>query len=211
MEAKKVQLLEMLKMYEGVYKLFAESYETLSRARDLSKAAKFDLEELVNRMFILKKTSEMLDDLRKEADGVLHIMEQICCIGWVQKHTNNPAKSEPIRASFATGSPKVGMRAVIPRLDRDREKFISLMKHFGLSEEQAELNLLRPHWPSMCIYLTELAEEGKPLPPGISPNETAPIYSVNTVTRRDLANVNQEIKAANNDDSKIEEILDRHE
>lgn len=211
MDPKKVQLIELLKKYDKIQDLFAETYEEFSRLRDCTKANTFNLEEYVNRIFIVRKMSEFLVDLRKEADGVIELMERQCCALWVLKHTNDPAGTEPIRAEFATGSPKTGLRANIPKLDKDPERFLALMKFFGMSEEQARLNVIRPHWPAMKTYLTELSQEGKPLPDGIKPTDAYPTYSIVTRMRRDLDQIMEEIKEAKNDDEKIEEILDRRE
>jgi len=202
-------LLKLIRRYESIKEQFVDGYEEFSILRDEVRENKFNTEELVNRIYVLRECAKYLEDLRKETEGVVNIMEQMCCALYLIQHANSPEKADPIRAPFATGTPKTMMRAKLPKLHEDPERYTQLLDHFGVSPDQAVKQVLRPHWPSMCQYLTDLAEQGMPVPAGIKPGETYPVYSVIIRVRRSLELILDELEDLEDptNEEKIEEVL----
>jgi len=195
----KKELLEVIQMYRHAKTQFVNYYQVVTKLRDSVKTGKFTLEELVDRIFVLRETSKYLEDIRKEIDGVKHIMEQVCCAQYTVKYSDDPGKSEPIRATLATGTPKLSMRAKLPKLRSEPERYHKLLKYFGIPDKLINSDTFRPHWPSMCEHLRVLAEEGKPLPDGINPDETYPVYSVTVLSRKDLEEILDILDETDND------------
>jgi hypothetical protein len=52
------------------------------------------------------------------------------------------------------------------------------MEHLGIPEHMAAGDVVRPHWPGLKEYLTKLAQQGLPLPPGIDPQKTYSEYTL---------------------------------
>ncbi len=188
------KLLTFIEAYGNARDTFVEMYRELSILRDDAKANKFSEEDLVNLCIILRETSRFIDDLRKEYNGVEYLLQQICCAIYTQKHINDVHEAPPIRTGLVTGSPTAKMCAKVPKLKDNPEAYYSLMDHFKIPRNVAEMDILRTHYPSLKEYLTNLATKGEPLPKGISPNDTYAVYSVLLRTRCDLDEVVSELE-----------------
>lgn len=206
MQQNNIDLLRLIERYRTIHDIFVECYQEISELRDNVKAQKYDLNELVNRIYITRECSRYLDDLRKEMDGISTLMQQLCCAKYTLDNANAPHEADSIRASFATGTPKTRMQGKVPKLRTDPKRYFALMRYFGIPEEVAEKEILRIYWPSFCEYISELAEQGKPLPDGIGADMTYPVYSVNIYVRRPLDEVIDELDE-NEDEEEIEKIL----
>jgi len=172
------RLKEAVKAYGQMKKTYLDEYALLTTLRDELKAGKYNLDDMVNFIYIIREISRLADDIRKEADGISHIFENLTCATYVTTHQNDPERSDPIRASLATGTPTLKIGMSIPNEKLEPDRFYKLMRHFGISSEQLESRVIKPYWPGLCEQVSKLAEEGKPLPPGILPEQTYPIYGV---------------------------------
>ena len=74
----------------------------------------------------------------------------------------------------------------MPSKKKDPVAYAALMDHLGITGDVAEHDAARLHWPGMMAMVTALAEQGKPLPPGIDPNSQYPQYSVTKLKKRDI-------------------------
>jgi len=189
------KLLRLVELYDETRKLHMELYGELGDIRDVAKVGKFDLKEMIDRIYVMRETARVLDDLRKEATGISQVLEKIACLLWVQQNQNNP-KPEPIRTALCTGTPDVGMQAKVPKKKTDPEAYAKLMKFLGVPDELAEKEIVRTHWPSMVEYLTSLASQGRPLPDGIAPTDTYPVYSIKVLMRMGLDEVSHLLQEA---------------
>jgi len=203
------KLLKLIRSYEKIRNNYVETYTLVSQLRDDIKSGQFTLEEMASILQVMRKSSKFLDDLRKELDGVAVIFEQVCCIRYTQKYINAPNAVEPIRTTLTTATPQVSMRAKIPKLRDDPKQYFALMKYLGISEENAKTEIFRVHWPSLNARLSALAEEGKPLPPGLSPDDTYPAYAVKVRPRRNIDEIVSELNDTKGGDDAYEEILTR--
>jgi len=174
-------LLKLLQEYGKMKATYLSGYEQLAHVRDEAKNGRCSMEELVNLVHVSREISKLANDLRKEADGIVHILEQIVCVVHLTQ-----GQGKPIRASLATGSPSMKLSVKLPHRERNPEEFEALMNYFGIELSSLTDKAVRPHWPAICEIVSVLAEEGKPLPPGIDPENTYPTYSLVIRSKRDL-------------------------
>jgi len=175
------RLLQIIKKYTLMKGVYLETYKLLTEIRDEVQSHTYTLTDMTNMLYVLREISKFADDLRKEIDGIASILEKVICALYIVKNLD-----DPIRASLVTGSPTIRQGVKLPKQSKDPDKYNELMAHFGISHDVAESNLVRPHWPGVCQYATTLAEEGKPLPPGINPEDTYSVYSVRLTIIKNL-------------------------
>jgi len=193
MKLKTAQLLSLLEKYTRLRELYLDSYAQLAELRDCMRegTGKYDMKDMVSFIYIMREVSTLANDLRKECDGIQKMFENSVCAIWVIQGNN-----KPIRSALATGSPDLKLGVSIPNQKREPEAFKELMEYFKIPENVIEDNILKPYWPGLCEHISQLAEEGKPLPPGIDPNKTYPTYSVRIKRRKDLDELGRDLTAA---------------
>jgi len=201
MEKKIRQLLDLIKEYDKMKKVYLSCYESLSIIRDGLRAGEYELVDMVNFIYVMREISKFADDLRKEADGIGHMIENAVCVVYVTQ--NNVG---PIRASLATGTPDLKMGVKIPNQKREPEKFQELMNFFKIPAKVVTARIVRPYWPGLCEYVSMLAEEGKPLPPGINLSDTYSTYKVIVKTYQNLDELLVQLQIKRKD-SKVRELL----
>lgn len=165
---------------QNVYEISSEAHrDGYRQLQELKKlcAVERDMKELADISYALLKSEQALVDLAKEIRMFKEIVDKSLCALWVQ--SGNP---DPIRTEYVTASPGVKMMASLPRHNSDPERYAALMKYLGVKAEFSQgvdgKDLVRPHWPGFVEHLTQLAEQGKPLPPGIDADKTYPVYQV---------------------------------
>lgn len=196
MEQKIEQLLGLVKEYGKMKKVYLSCYELLSILRDELRISKYELKDMVNFIYVIREISRLADDLRKEADGIGHMFENVLCAVYVTAN-----ETGPIRASLATGTPDLKLGVKVPNQKREPERFQKLMTHFGISKEVISARVVKPYWPGICEQVSRLAEEGKPLPPGINPDDTYPTYKVRV---KMIQNLDELMKSVVNEEVKVE-------
>ena len=139
-------------------------------------AQQLSQEERADAAFLLQEFSKYWDDLRKHANRLRETTDQIICVVWVK------GDGEPIRGSFCTCSPRVGMSATPPSPTKDPEGYATVMRGLGVPEDVIAFGAVQVHYKHFQELLEELASSGKPLPPGISVDMTQPTYK--TTLRR---------------------------
>jgi len=120
-------LLSLLKEYGKMKEVYLSGYAQLAHVRDEAKNGKCNMGELVNLVHVSREISKLANDLRKEADGIVHILEQIACVVHLTQ-----GQGKPIRASLATGSPSMKLSVKLPHRERNPEEFQALMGYFGI-------------------------------------------------------------------------------
>jgi hypothetical protein len=130
-----------------------------------------NINELADYTYTVRKISDMLVEMSKRTRNTYELAERLLCMLWAQ--VGDP---EPIRTPYCTITPKIRMAAQIPK--KGTEEYEKLMTALGITLELAQVDAVRPHWPGMTEYVTQRLTEGKPLPPGIDPHKTYPVYGV---------------------------------
>lgn len=131
------------------------------------------IDELADAAFAMREIYNYLDDLRKEVKANKELCERMTCLLWARTSTG-----DPVRTPFVTATPCIKMTASIPKRSTNLEAWEALMRFLKIPEELWSEEVVRPHWPSFVEYTSKLLEQGKPLPDGIDPNKTYPVYSL---------------------------------
>lgn len=174
--AESVTLLDRVqRMHRVLYAHFGK-IETVAKSSDLSQGDRADL------AYLMREIAALCDDCRKEAKTKRELLDRIICLVWTKQCEDDPDEtSRSIKGEIATATPRIRLSFKPPH-PRDPE-YVTLLSYFGIDDHVIADGALRPHWPSMTAYLSKLMEEGKPLPPGIDPSDTYPIYAT-TLTKR---------------------------
>ena len=60
------------------------------------------------------------------------------------------------------------------------------MDYVGVAKEAVEDKCVKPHWPGLVERISNETAMGKPLPPGIDPNSSYPVYSMRIRAKQNL-------------------------
>jgi len=151
------------------------------RARKVHGLAK---ETLADEAFVLRQLEELADDTRKDCRAVKETIEKCACLLWVEENMNTSGRGDPIRGDLCVATPDVKEMASLPRPKTQPEQYGALMTWLGIPLSVVAQDLVRPHWPGFTDKISELAATGQPLPPGIDPDKTYPLYKLTTRLRR---------------------------
>jgi hypothetical protein len=164
--------------------LFLQTYADIIRVKSSVEGSGPSVtdEELVDVIHLLKVLAEQADTIRKEAERLKGTTERVVCMRWV----TNPNATEIIRGKVASGSPYVSQRAAIPHPTNEPEAYQAMMKAFKVPDDVVQTGLLDLHWKRFQEYVTRLTAEGKPLPAGVDPNRTTPVFKVATRALRSV-------------------------
>lgn len=127
-------------------------------------ASEASLEVMADRIFDLKESYKYLDACRKDVDKVKELMEYTLCAKMIATSCLDTVRTETV-----TATPRITMTAGLPA--HGTPEYAQLV-------EKIPMNCMRPHWPSLCEWLTETQAAGKPLPEGLSPEKTVPKFSI---------------------------------
>src|SRR3990172_171746 len=135
----------------------------------LGEVQALSLTDLDETAFVCKKSSELINDLRKQLDKAQQILEAVVCKRWSQL-------PEPVEIStdYILAQPKLKMQPTFPSERTDPEGYATLMRALDIPEHC--WHNVRLHWPSLCDHITSLAAEGKPFPLGLK--KIIPQYSL---------------------------------
>lgn len=169
------RLTECLNDIKGVH---SRTFELLLECRD--PPGKSKNEDLVDLAFLMRKAMVLAEDLRKELRGAKEQLEKIICIRWLAStETMDVAKIDmSIRGKLAVGTPRVKTTASLPLAERNPKEYAAFMRRIGVFGQAIRWGLVRPHWPSVTEYFSDLMAKGRPLPPGIDPSRTYSVYQV---------------------------------
>lgn len=127
--------------------------------------------------FLMREISNMMDHLRKETADRRRMLDRIMCIVWTKQCEEDDSVTRSIHGELATATPKIKMAANVPSPKNDPKGYQLLCEHFGLDSVAIEEGLMRVHWPSLTEHISQLAEDGLPLPPGVNIESMKPVYS----------------------------------
>lgn len=152
--------------------------ETLDRIPYLENSVKsMDPAMIVDTVYALKKTNEVLDDMRKKLDKVTHLAERLGCVIAVQ------SAEAQLHGRWSTGTTGMREQPGVPNPEKEPEAYVELMRALGASEQVIEDKTLRPSFEAVGEYMAKLGEEGRPLPEALQSVRKFPVYSISTRCR----------------------------
>lgn len=156
---------------------YAAYQDLLSRLDEIGEVARNeeDLEELADTAYMLREMATMLKRLRVKADKLGETAQARACAMGVQSDT------EIIRTPHCTATLDMKMNPKLPTRSRDPEGYAAMMDFlqvprglWDVPEDQHSAVDLK--WPGMVDLVSNLVAEGKPLPPGVKPDSTKPLF-----------------------------------
>lgn len=168
-------------MHEEVTNFHAEMYKKLKKLEEATRRCS-DMKEQADMAFAMRECIKLLDDTVKGARKIKETAEKIGCALWVKD-----GDGSSIKTPYCTATPKIRMIASLPSKRHNPEQYLKMMEHLGINPElcKEDTDVVRPHWPGLMDHITALAEQGKPLPPGISLSDTYPQYSFTPLRKGD--------------------------
>lgn len=173
------RLLMRLCQVRRMFELMFKDNLDLRSAVKLNDPTKFDEQQGTDAVYLLKRLVETIEDIRKECNLTIGMIENYVGIIWGFKMQTGQTDKASIHGRVALGVPDTKTVTVVP--PKDSAEYVMLMHHLGVTDEMLQHDSLHIHWPGLCDYLEKLNRSGKPLPPGIDAKKTHPR---NTLTAR---------------------------
>lgn len=173
-----------VKLYQAMRRAHQELTELrVELERDVRRGTDV-MEEYADDAYATNEAWKLVDDMRKQLNALHGLAEKLGCALW----STQSVTGEPIRTAHCTATPKPHISAHIPKQSEDPEGYAKLMQFLGVPDElwsrPSGAETMRMHWPGMVEYLTERAEQGLPLPPGIDPQAQRTTFSLTIRARR---------------------------
>lgn len=148
-----------------------------------------DIRQLADTAYAMREAYALLDRLRKDVKAIQDLAEKMACLLYTADATHSA--NDSIRTGYCTATPDVGLMASLPKKNKDPEGFAAMMQYMGIPDvlwntPSEDDEAVRPHWPGMVSYLTKLMGEGRPLPPGLNPERTYPVYKLKIRKVKDI-------------------------
>lgn len=164
----------VIEYYKLVKHTHAELYKSCKELFE-SVGSCTDLKELVDYAYAFRDASKLLEDCAKEARKAQKRAADIACVLWVQASATSE-QDDTVKTEYCSGTPQVKFAGRVPR--PGTSEYDELLRYLGMPDDLVNSGVMRTHWPSFVDYLTRRAEEGKPLPPGVNPETTYPVYEL---------------------------------
>jgi len=160
--------------------------ECYGLVKELLASAPKNQEELADIAYALNECTALLKDLGKITNGGSETCQKIACALWSQAE-----QTQPIRTDHMTATPRIRYMATLPSRKKDPEGFAALMTHLGIPQYLWDVPEGQPvaaqlNWPGMVELLTQQAEQGLPLPKGVDPSKTYPVYALTIRGRKEV-------------------------
>lgn len=138
------------------------NYKLQGYIKDFSPESSAMFPEICDLGFLFREFGDQAKDLSTTANVWEEKLSTVLCLGCVAK-TMQTGEEETIKGELASGTPKVEQQPKLPK--RGTPEHAQLCNYYGIEPQNAYL--FAPHFVAFSELLTKLAEEGKPIPPGI--------------------------------------------
>jgi len=157
-------LFEMLKNIQHFY------YDHLVRITNVVKAQELTKDQMVDVGFLCRESEHLLDDLRKDCKARQEFIGAKLSMQVTQESLTDENINTTVRGTLARGETDVRKRAKLPQ--KGTPEYNELMDHFFIPKRIIDTGVLTPSWNKIGDLVSECAEEGKPMPPGIKETYT---------------------------------------
>lgn len=129
------------------------------------KSASLSLAEQADAGFLFRDLMNVFDECRKEAKATQELAGKLIAARVIQDSVGKPGASDNVKGKLCSATAQMRMEAQLP--EKGTPERLALLVHFGVPKELAESELVKPDWDKMAEHVTELAQKGKKLPPGV--------------------------------------------
>lgn len=159
----------LIDLHKRAQTLHAEYYNALGDVRD--EARKMKGAPVVDAVYVLKRSREIVDDTRKEINKCLDFIERIGCMIALQNEGH-------LEGDLAKGSGNVKQQPAIPNREDEPDKYFALMDALGIPRELSENRAIKPSFRGIGEFVEKLGAEGKPMPDGLQHARQVSSYTV---------------------------------
>ena len=172
--------------YAQVDQVHSDLFAQLLRLEEELKT-ETSIEELADWTLVMREANAHLDQLASKTRAMQDTAVKMgCAIFCVLPDNHKYVQKQAIKTAYCTAKPDLKYCASIPNQKKDPEKYYALTDYLGIHREHAEKRTVRVHWPTFVDLITELTQEGKPLPPGIDATATYPVYKMTVRRNRSI-------------------------
>jgi hypothetical protein len=126
----------------------------------------------VDAAYVLKETAKLAEEVRQQSNVLGELLQKVACAVWMATEGADPESKPVIRGEYAQGKPGARIAANVPA--RGSEEHRRLMQYLGIPEGARDLVSVK--WNRLSEDLEKRAAEGRPLPPGVSADQTYNVY-----------------------------------
>ena len=160
-------------MYKSVRDTHEQTFIGMERMKaDIAKAQ--NLEQLCDVVALLKKSEALVKDLRAEMNKTLKVLQKVGCMMIMR----DGRIGESIYTEWVNVHPDTKTIPPIPRKSENPEAYRAFCEYFGVPEHLIDSGAFKPHWPSICDYVTSQESKQQELPPGITPESCTTEYTL---------------------------------
>lgn len=150
---------ELVELYEETRALHEKSLAILRTHEERCKLPGGTLEDLTDTVWLIRKTSERAEDLRKMLDRLEKEFVKRIGIRWLAR-----ADAEPIRGALATGSPDVKDVPRTPSRSKNPGAYAAALEALGVPRILAENGAVVFHYQGLGEFSAALAKKGLNIP-----------------------------------------------
>lgn len=122
------------------------------------------IDDMVDDLYLLKQAEQFYDqyarDLRRQIESQSGQLALVFMASYKTSHSTD----------WATATNKTEAKPSIP--EKGSPEYRELLTYLGVPEDRHEEDGIRPHWPTIKAQCELALSQGKPLPPGINPQQT---------------------------------------
>lgn len=146
-------------------------------------------EELADTLMALKKSFELMEESYKAVKRIYKTLEgrfvERCSL---QIQTDGKLSVLTTRTEWCTATCRAEIHSPVPTLEKDEKIYRALCKYMKLPQEVEDAGAVKFSWEKIAECLTKDAENGLPLPEGISSQDTFITKTVVIRQKKDLNN-----------------------
>ncbi len=153
-----------------------ELYDFIAETQEAVAKLGLGMPDLVDMGLLCREMEVFFDEMRKEVKSRKELIGKLMAMYVAQQSLNDTEKLEvTIKGELGTGTPDVKLQPKIP--EPGSPEFMDLMEYFGLPRNRLAgiEDCMRLSFNGMRDLVTDLAEKGIPMPPGVV--KTWPIYT----------------------------------
>lgn len=164
--------------YRAVFNSLVEVQALIPDIREnLQNQAK--LSEVADTAYTIRRAFDLMEEQLKQLRALKTLSEKILCMKWALGSDGSSIKTE-----YCTATPEVNEMAKIPSQKNQPSDYCQFLADLGCPDELIKADALRPHWPGLIELFKTRHAEGKPLPKGVDPSTTYPVYSVRFLKKK---------------------------
>lgn len=157
------------RLYSEVYKPLMDQLSDVSKEAMKIPGKGISTEDSVDLGFLCREIENLFDECRKEVKARHERIGRLIATSLVNMLLEDPDSVEDddvlVRGLYASGSPNVGVTPKVPR--KGTQEYFDLCEYLGIPVDLANRGLVVFHYPLLAELCTELANEGKLMPPGL--------------------------------------------